>query len=120
MKPAVIHSEAQAELDAAIFFYESRAKGLGLDLQAKVEQAVRAIQTKPGKLAAAQTQWLSQILRGTIPLHHLFPRNARLHLDRRCGARQPPPWLLDRSAVRVKDILSFLLSASPLNLRLIL
>ena len=47
MKPAVIHSEAQAELDAAIFFYESRAKGLGLDLHAKVEQAVRAIQTSP-------------------------------------------------------------------------
>lgn len=47
MKPAVIHSEARAELDAAISFYESRAQGLGLDLQAKVEQAVRAIQSNP-------------------------------------------------------------------------
>jgi toxin ParE1/3/4 len=47
VKPAVIHSEARAELDAAILFYESRAKGLGLDLQTKVEQAVRAIQRSP-------------------------------------------------------------------------
>jgi hypothetical protein len=38
VKPAVIHSEARAELDAAICFYESRAKGLGLDLQANVEE----------------------------------------------------------------------------------
>jgi toxin ParE1/3/4 len=47
VKPAVIHSEARAELDAAISFYESRAKGLGLDLEAKVEQAVLAIQKAP-------------------------------------------------------------------------
>jgi len=47
VKPAVIHSEARAELDAAICFYESRAKGLGLDLQANVERAVRAIQRSP-------------------------------------------------------------------------
>ncbi len=47
MKPAVIHSEARAELEAAISFYESRARGLGLDLQVKVESAVRAIQKSP-------------------------------------------------------------------------
>ncbi len=47
MKPAITHSEARAELDAAISFYETRAKGLGLDLQAKVEQAVAAIKKSP-------------------------------------------------------------------------
>ncbi|MBE7499823.1 MAG: type II toxin-antitoxin system RelE/ParE family toxin [Verrucomicrobiales bacterium] len=47
MKPALIHSQARAELDAAISFYESRAAGLGLDLQAKVEDGVRAIQRSP-------------------------------------------------------------------------
>ena len=47
MKPALIHSEARAELDDAMAFYESRAHGLGLDLQAKVEDAVVRIQQSP-------------------------------------------------------------------------
>jgi len=33
MKPAVIHSEARAELDQAIGFYEARKEGLGAELQ---------------------------------------------------------------------------------------
>ena len=47
MKPVIIHSEARAELDAAMAHYESRAKDLGLDLETKVRQAVTAIQTSP-------------------------------------------------------------------------
>ena len=43
MKRVVIHSEARTELDDAMTFYESRARGLGLDLQAKVEDAVAGI-----------------------------------------------------------------------------
>ena len=47
MKPVVVHSAARAELDEAMGFYESRASGLGLDLEAKVERAVIAIQRNP-------------------------------------------------------------------------
>ena len=39
--------EARAELDEAMAFYESRAQGLGLDLQKKVEDAVVKIQRTP-------------------------------------------------------------------------
>jgi hypothetical protein len=39
VKHVVIHSEARAELDAAMEFYESRAAGLALDLQAEVKEA---------------------------------------------------------------------------------
>ena len=48
MKPVLIHREARAELDDAMAFYESRARGLGLDLQAKVENAVAKIRRNPG------------------------------------------------------------------------
>lgn len=47
MKPIVVHSAARAELDEAMGFYESRASGLGLDLEKKVERAVAAIQRNP-------------------------------------------------------------------------
>jgi len=47
VKPALIHSEARAELDDAMAFYESRARGLGLDLQMKVENAVAEIRQNP-------------------------------------------------------------------------
>jgi toxin ParE1/3/4 len=41
------HPEAQAELDAAIAYYEERRSGLGLDLQAEVQAAVDLIQRNP-------------------------------------------------------------------------
>jgi len=47
VKPVLIHSAARAELDDAIAFYESRAHGLGRDLQAKVEDAVAQIRRRP-------------------------------------------------------------------------
>jgi toxin ParE1/3/4 len=47
VKPVVVHSAARAELDEAMGFYESRASGLGLDLETKVVKAVAAIQRHP-------------------------------------------------------------------------
>ena len=47
MKPAWIHAAARVELDDAMAYYESCSKGLGLDLQAQVERAVRRIQKHP-------------------------------------------------------------------------
>jgi toxin ParE1/3/4 len=47
VKPVEFHVAARAELDDAVSFYESRAKGLGLDLIEKVREAVRKIQKHP-------------------------------------------------------------------------
>src|SRR5262249_52596197 len=47
MKPVVFHREAEAELDAAIAWYENQRAGLGLDLQENVEAAVALIQENP-------------------------------------------------------------------------
>jgi toxin ParE1/3/4 len=47
VKPIVIHSAARAELDDAIAFYEKCARGLGLDLQLKVQEAIKKIQRRP-------------------------------------------------------------------------
>lgn len=33
MKPVIIHSQARAELEEAMAFYEQQRAGLGLDLQ---------------------------------------------------------------------------------------
>jgi toxin ParE1/3/4 len=48
VKPVVIHSEARAELDDAIAYYEAQRQGLGRTLQAEIEQAVSRIQSRPG------------------------------------------------------------------------
>lgn len=38
VKPLIIHSEARAELDSAIAYYEERKVGFGLDFLPEVEQ----------------------------------------------------------------------------------
>lgn len=48
MKPIIIHSEARAELDQAMGYYEQQKAGLGLDLQAEVERIIGEIQQTPG------------------------------------------------------------------------
>jgi toxin ParE1/3/4 len=47
VKPVIIHSQARAELDEAMAFYEQQQAGLGLDLQRAVEQAIGRIQQHP-------------------------------------------------------------------------
>ncbi len=47
MKPIVIHSEAIAELDGTISYYDDQKVGLGLDFLAEVEQAINKIQQNP-------------------------------------------------------------------------
>lgn len=47
MKRAVFHSAARQELDAAVAYYESAKKGLGLDLLVAVESAVAHIRAAP-------------------------------------------------------------------------
>lgn len=47
MKPVIFHPRARAELDQAVAYYEKRKAGLGLDLQADIEEAVQAIRVNP-------------------------------------------------------------------------
>jgi toxin ParE1/3/4 len=47
VKLVLVHREARGELDDAMAFYERRARGLGLDLHAKVVDAVARIQRTP-------------------------------------------------------------------------
>jgi toxin ParE1/3/4 len=47
VKPVIIHSQARAELDEAMAFYEHQKAGLGLDLQTAIERAIGRIQQNP-------------------------------------------------------------------------
>jgi toxin ParE1/3/4 len=47
VKPIFVHPRAKAEWDHAIGYYEAKVPGLGLDLHAKVEQAIQKIQRQP-------------------------------------------------------------------------
>lgn len=47
MKPIIIHSDAKAELDEAVAYYENCRAGLGQDLLSEVEQAIGRIQRNP-------------------------------------------------------------------------
>ena len=47
MKPALFHEDAEAELKAAVAFYETKSAGLGLDLEARTRHAVREIEERP-------------------------------------------------------------------------
>lgn len=47
MKPVIIHSQARAELDQAMLYYERQKPGLGLDLQAEVPPRVKVRYLNP-------------------------------------------------------------------------
>jgi toxin ParE1/3/4 len=48
MKPASIHSEADAELLEAMEWYDEKEFGVGLELMREVQNAVARIETDPG------------------------------------------------------------------------
>jgi toxin ParE1/3/4 len=52
VKTIILHSEAIAELDAAVAYYEQQRKGLGLEFLSSVERAFALIQQNP-KLGTA-------------------------------------------------------------------
>lgn len=47
MKPALFHEDAEAELKAAVAYYETKSAGLGLDLEARTRVAVQEIEDRP-------------------------------------------------------------------------
>src|SRR4051812_43335788 len=51
MKPALFHAAAEAELQDAIAFYESRQAGLGRSFQSEVERIVDLVQQHPDRWA---------------------------------------------------------------------
>jgi len=67
VKPVIFHRDAEAELRAAVAYYEQQRPGLGLDLQAEVERAIGRIQEHP----------------------QLFPQHTTLGL-RKCVVRRFP------------------------------
>ena len=52
MKPVRFHPEAEAELLAAVIYYEDQRPGLGVDLRQEVEAAVGLVQKSPQVFAA--------------------------------------------------------------------
>lgn len=52
MKPVRFHPEAEAELLAAITYYEGQQAGLGVDLRQEVEAAVGLVRKNPQLFAA--------------------------------------------------------------------
>jgi toxin ParE1/3/4 len=47
VKPVIFHTEAEAELRAAVAHYEERRRGLGGEFQAEVEAAIASIRQTP-------------------------------------------------------------------------
>jgi toxin ParE1/3/4 len=47
VKQIIFHSEARAELDNSVAYYERQKAGLGLDFLSEVEQAIGKIQQNP-------------------------------------------------------------------------
>jgi toxin ParE1/3/4 len=67
VKAVVFHPDAEAELHAAVAWYEEQREGLGADLLAEVEKAIDRLQENP----------------------HLFPRHNELGI-RKCLVRRFP------------------------------
>ena len=47
MKPVIFHTEAEAELRAAVAYYEEQRRGLDREFQAEVEAAIASIRQAP-------------------------------------------------------------------------
>ena len=97
MKPVVIHSAARAELEEAMAFYEGRSRGLGADLQTKVEEAVAAIQQCPEGWPPHKRTSFRKYFVDRFPLYNFLPGPAGLHLDLSDCPRQPAPRLLEEA-----------------------
>ena len=67
MKPLIIHSEARAELDSAIAYYEERKVGFGLDFLSEVEQYLGKIQQNPNLGALYKASGLRRYVMQRFP-----------------------------------------------------
>ena len=94
MKPVVIHSAARMELDSAIAFYESRARGLGLDLQNRIEDAVTRIQQAPEAWPKYKRSGFRKFLTERFPFIVFYMEMERcIWVAAIChGSRRPDYW----------------------------
>lgn len=67
MKPVILHSEAIAELDGAVSYYEDQQVGLGLDFLVEVEQAISKLQQNPNLAAAYKIPGLRRYVMQRFP-----------------------------------------------------
>ena len=67
MKPLIIHSEARAELDSAIAYYEECKVGFGLDFLSEVEQYLGKIQQNPNLGALYKVSGLRRYVMQRFP-----------------------------------------------------
>jgi toxin ParE1/3/4 len=67
VKPVILHSEAIAELDGAISYYEDQKIGLGLDFLVEVEQAIGKVRQNPNLGAACKITGLRRYVMQRFP-----------------------------------------------------
>jgi toxin ParE1/3/4 len=67
VKPVIFHPLAESEYLAAVDYYEQQRRGLGLDLQAEVEQALAAIQQDPQRFPVYEEEDVRQYIIKRFP-----------------------------------------------------
>ena len=67
MKPLVFHREAEAELRAAVAYYEGQREGLGTEFQTEVEEATNRIARTPQAFPLYGDQGLRKSLLKRFP-----------------------------------------------------
>lgn len=67
MKSIILHSEAIAELDAAVSYYEAQKVGLGLDFLTEVEHSLNKLQQNPNLGAAYKISGLRRYVIQRFP-----------------------------------------------------
>ena len=67
MKGVVFHTDAEAELEEAVAYYEGKRRGLGREFQADVEAAINVIQRNPGVGGLYKDTGLRHITVGRFP-----------------------------------------------------
>lgn len=89
----LFHPEAEAELNAAIDWYEEREPGLGLDFAAEVRAAIERAMQLPDAWSEL-APGIRKVLTHRFPYGVLYPQaGTRLHvLAVRHLARQPGYW----------------------------
>jgi toxin ParE1/3/4 len=94
VKPIIIQSEARAELDEAMAYYERQCEGLGLALQGEVEQAVRKIQENPQLGAPYKTAGFRYAIVRRFPyvVYYLELEQAIWVMAIAHGKRRPDYW----------------------------
>jgi toxin ParE1/3/4 len=96
MKLMVLAPAAQAELDAAVDWYEERVDGLGLKFMLLVDEALQEIQDSPGKFPRWEHDArFRKFVMQRFP-YAIFYREVAQRIDVMAvahGAREPRYWL---------------------------